>query len=92
MLRSSLSYVLFDLERDPGEQNEVDARRHSIAMRYLRIHSGQLLGVTNRAGWLTGGGGQSRVQAETADMNLELCQQLVAIGYMDCLEQFPDAI
>lgn len=92
VLRSSLSYVLFNLARDPGEQDDVEPRRHPIAMRYLRVHSGQLLGVSNRAGWLTGGGGRSSVQAETADMNLELCQQLVAIGYMDCLEQFPDAM
>ncbi|HJL32522.1 MAG TPA: sulfatase, partial [Polyangiaceae bacterium LLY-WYZ-15_(1-7)] len=93
VLRSSLTYVLFDLERDPGEQNEdLDPRRHPIAMRYLRVLSGQQLGATDRSRWLTGGGGASRVQAENADMTLELCQQLIAIGYMDCLSQFPDAM
>ncbi|MEM9069033.1 MAG: sulfatase [Myxococcota bacterium] len=92
VLRSSLTYVLFDLARDPGERQEVNPRRHPIAMRYLRILSGQLLGAGNRANWLTGGSGQSGVQAETTEMTLELCQQLVALGYMDCTSQFPDAI
>lgn len=91
VLRSSLTYVLFDLANDPRERNELNGREHPIAMRYLRILSGQNLGVSNRAGWLTGGGGgQSHESAET--MNLELCQQLVALGYMDCLSQFPDAM
>ncbi len=91
VLRSSLTYVLFDLSRDPNEQNEVEPRRHPVAMRYLRQLSGQVLGVENRAGWLTGGS-EGRVAHETTEMTLELCQQLVALGYMDCLSQFPNAI
>ncbi len=92
VLRSSLTYVLFDLARDPGEREEVDPRRHPIAMRYLRILSGQLLGAADRSRWLSGGAGSARVQAETTEMTLELCQQLVALGYMDCTAQFPDAM
>lgn len=92
VLRSSLTYVLFDLARDPREQHEVDPRQHPIAMRYLRVLSGQLLGASDRSQWLTGGAGPARVQAETTEMTLELCQQLVALGYMDCTAQFPDAI
>lgn len=92
VLRSSLTYVLFDLAHDPGEHHEVDPRRHPIAMRYLRVLSGQLLGAQDRSRWLTGGAGPARVQAETTEMTLELCQQLVALGYMDCTAQFPDAI
>jgi len=91
ILRSSLTYVLFDLARDPREQNELDGRRNPIAMRYLRMLSGQQLGVANRAGWLTGGRGGAAHRTED-HMTLELCQQLVALGYMDCLSQFPDAI
>ena len=91
VLRSSLTYVLFDLERDPGEQNEVNPRQYPIAMRYLRTLSGQFLGASNRAEWLRGGGAAVG-HASTGNMTLELCQQLVALGYMACLEQFPGAI
>ena len=92
VLRSSLTYVLFDLKNDPGEQHEVDPRQHPVAMRYLRTLSGQMLGASDRSQWLSGGSGPSRVQAEDADMTLELCQQLVALGYMDCTAQFPQAM
>ncbi|MEO0322307.1 MAG: sulfatase [Myxococcota bacterium] len=91
VLRSSLTYVLFDLARDPGERNEMNGRAHPIAMRYLRIMSGQFLGAEDRRDWLHGGAGAGRALAEDADMDEELCRQLVAIGYMDCLAQFPGA-
>jgi arylsulfatase A-like enzyme len=94
VLRSSLTYVLFDLARDPRERNDaLDVRRHPIAMRYLRGLSGQQLGARDRSRWLEGeGAGESRVRAENAEMTHELCQQLVALGYMDCTAQFPDAM
>ena len=91
VLRSSLTYVLFDLASDPGEQNEMNGRAHPIAMRYLRIMSGQFLGARDRRDWLHGGAGAGRELAADADMDEELCRQLVAIGYMDCLAQFPGA-
>ncbi|MBX3247195.1 MAG: sulfatase [Myxococcales bacterium] len=94
VLRSSLTHVLFDLERDPGERNDrLDVTRHPIAMRYLRVLAGQQLGARDRARWLEGDGGAGPgMVAEDAEMNLELCQQLVALGYMDCTNQFPGAI
>lgn len=94
VLRSSLTYVLFDLAHDPRERNDaLDVRRHPIAMRYLRSISGQQLGARDRSRWLDGDvGAGSRVQAENAEMTQELCQQLVALGYMDCTAQFPDAM
>jgi arylsulfatase A-like enzyme len=94
VLRSSLTYVLFDLARDPRERNDaLDVRRHPIAMRYLRGLSGQQLGARDRSRWLDGDdAGGSRVRAENAEMTQELCQQLVALGYMDCTAQFPDAM
>jgi arylsulfatase A-like enzyme len=94
VLRSSLTYVLFDLAHDPRERNDaLDVRRHPIAMRYLRALSGQQLGARDRSRWLGGDAvGGSRVRAENAEMTRELCQQLVALGYMDCTAQFPDAM
>ena len=90
ILRSSLTYVFFDLGADPNERHELDGRAHPIAMRYLRTMSGQFLGAQNRANWLAGGGVAVRHDAETT-MTEALCRQLVALGYMDCLTQFPGA-
>ncbi|MEM1415150.1 MAG: sulfatase-like hydrolase/transferase [Myxococcota bacterium] len=92
VLRSSLTYVLFDLGRDPGERNEMNGRAHPIAMRYLRVMSGQFLGARDRRDWLHGGDGVGRALAENADIDEETCRQLVAIGYFECLELFPGAI
>ena len=92
ILRSSLTYVLFDLAADPREQNELDGRSNPIAMRYLRILSGQQLGASDRSRWLRGGGEAVRHAQEAGEMNEEVCRQLVALGYMDCLQQFPGAI
>lgn len=92
VLRSSLTYVLFDLNNDPNERTELDGRRNPIAMRYLRILSGQQLGARNRTRWLEGSADavEEHIQQET--MTEELCRQLVSLGYMDCLSQFPGAI
>ncbi|MAQ19346.1 MAG: hypothetical protein CMN30_31665 [Sandaracinus sp.] len=92
ILRSSLTYVLFDLEADPGERNELNGRDNPIAMRYLRVMSGQQLGASDRTRWLQGGGEAVRHAQEAGEMNEEVCRQLVALGYMDCLQQFPGAI
>jgi len=92
ILRSSLTYVLFDLENDPGEHDELNGRDNPIAMRYLRILSGQQLGAQDRTRWLQGGGEAIAHAQEAGEMNEEVCRQLVALGYMDCLEQFPGAI
>ncbi|MCB9634265.1 MAG: sulfatase-like hydrolase/transferase [Sandaracinus sp.] len=94
VLRSSLTYVLFDLGEDPRERVEnLDVGRHPVAMRYLRVLSGQQLGAVDRSRWLEGDSGAgSRVRAETTEMTRELCLQLVALGYMDCTSQFPDVL
>ncbi|MFT5357770.1 MAG: choline-sulfatase [Polyangiales bacterium] len=92
ILRSSLTYVLFDLNNDPRERNELDGRRNPIAMRYLRILSGQQLGATNRTRWLEGTADAVGTMHNAGEaMTEELCRQLVALGYMDCLSQFPGA-
>ncbi|MEM6956755.1 MAG: sulfatase [Myxococcota bacterium] len=92
ILRSSLTYVLFNLERDPNERNELNGRQHPIAMRYLRILSGQQLGALNRTKWLEGTADAVVEHMAGESMTEERCRQLVAIGYMDCLSQFPGAI
>ena len=91
VLRSSLTYVLFDLANDPNERNELDGRRNPIAMRYLRIMSGQFLGARNRTRWLEGTADAVREHVREETMTEELCRQLVALGYMECLGQFPGA-
>lgn len=91
VLRSSLTYVLFDLASDPNERNELDGRRNPIAMRYLRIMSGQFLGARNRTRWLEGTADAVREHVREETMTEELCRQLVALGYMECLGQFPGA-
>ncbi len=92
ILRSSLTYVLFNLGADPRERNELDGRRNPIAMRYLRILSGQQLGARNRARWLEGTFDAATEHTQEETMTEELCRQLVALGYMDCLSQFPGAM
>ncbi len=90
IIRANLTYTMFDLGQDPKEQTELDGRKNSIAMRYLRVLSGQFLGATDRGRWLLGGGTKKSHQAKE-EMDSTLCRQLVALGYMDCLEQFPDS-
>lgn len=91
LIRGNLTYAMFNLEEDPLERNEInDPSAHPIAMRYLRILLGQMLGAPNRSEWIHGSGeAVEHVQEET--MTEELCRQLVALGYMDCLDDFPGA-
>ncbi|MBX3272987.1 MAG: sulfatase [Sandaracinaceae bacterium] len=86
VVRGNLTWALFNLRTDPGEQRQIDSgARHPIALRYLRGLYGQHLGATNRGNWLHAGtGGESRVlpQAES-QIDAELCRQLRALGYVD---------
>lgn len=85
IIRGNLSQVIFDLESDPGEHDELDGSANPIAQRYLRTLHGQFLGAKDRGQWLaatTGESSEKRLSREKQEMTPELCQQLVALGYI----------
>lgn len=88
IIRGNLSQVLFDLANDYWEKNELDGRRHPIAQRYLRTLHGQFLGADDRGRWLAAGVGAPKAEGkaglreEKQEMTPELCEQLVALGYI----------
>lgn len=84
--RGNLTWTFFDLRKDPGEQNPLDASSADpIALRYTRILLGQFLGASDRRDWLhSGTGGESRMlPQEESQIDRELCEQLRSIGYLD---------
>ncbi len=86
IVRGNLTWTMFDLQTDPGEQHQLDfGDPHRIALRYLRILQGQFLGATNRRDWLhASGSGPSHVLPQAdSQIDAELCQQLNALGYVD---------
>jgi arylsulfatase A-like enzyme len=87
IIRGNMSHVVFDLQNDYWEKNELDGSRHPIALRYLRTLHGQFLGANDRGRWLAGStgpavAGKPGLQQEKQEMTPELCQQLVALGYI----------
>ncbi len=84
IVRGNLRHTMFDLQEDPGEQNQLKIDDHPIAGRYLRVHQGQFLGSTNRGQWM-----QSEQQAGPdlsageVQMDAELQQQLRELGYLN---------
>ncbi|MGD8825487.1 MAG: hypothetical protein PVI24_10930, partial [Myxococcales bacterium] len=88
IVRGNLSQVMFDLEKDYWERNELDGSEQPIAQRYLRMLHGQFLGADDRGRWLEGAGRSSgakkkpRLTEEKQKMTPELCRQLVALGYI----------
>lgn len=84
IVRGNLTASLFDLDRDPGEQTQLDLVSHPIAARYLRIMQGQFLAATDRSDWLSAE--QRRGQRHSAgdvQMDHELQQQLRELGYLN---------
>jgi len=86
IIRGNLTYSLFDLEEDPHEKRPLGGNEVPIALRYLRILSGQYLGATDRRRWLMGGDEGAKHQAETATLDEKTCRELASIGYVvaDC--------
>jgi len=87
IIRGNMSHVLFDLKNDYWEKNELDGSKHPIALRYLRTLHGQFLGASDRGRWLSGSTGRAAkgkpgLQQEKQEMTPELCEQLVALGYI----------
>jgi choline-sulfatase len=86
ILRGNLTWTMFDLEADPGEQRELDRRTaNPIALRYLRILLAQYLGAENLRDWLRPAGAEpARVlPQQDSQIDAELCRQLRELGYMD---------
>ncbi len=87
IVRGNLSHVIFDLENDYWERNELDGRAQPIAQRYLRTLHGQFLGAPDRGRWLAAstvrsGTKKPALSKEKQQMTPELCRQLVALGYI----------
>ena len=73
---------LFDLVRDPGEQQELAPQRAPIAHRYLRVLLGQFLGASNRSKWTEADQGEGLVLRESStNIDPETRQHLKALGY-----------
>lgn len=79
--------TLFNLARDPGEQNELDPQDYPIAMRVCRTLIGQFLGSQDKQGWMAPqtamlAKGNKRLKSKAAAMDDELREQLKALGYV----------
>lgn len=85
VLRGNLTWTMFDLEEDPGEQRQLTARdANPVALRYTRILLGQFLGASDRTRWLSGDAGPGRVlPQEDSQIDAALCRQLAQLGYVD---------
>ena len=91
IVRGNLRHAFFDLKKDPWEKYEGKGAQTPIAMRYLRIHLGQFLGVPDRGEWVSpqivrrgkkSATRKPRHKKENQQMTPELCRQLVALGYV----------
>jgi hypothetical protein len=73
---------MFDLERDPGERNELATNASPIARRYCRTMLSQFLWTNDRANWLSETRGTARA-LRAADANIDQATeaQLRALGY-----------
>ncbi len=86
ILRGNLTWTMFDLEEDPGEERQLDrSNANPVALRYTRILLGQFLGASDRTAWLTGGRGRPAqvLPQQDSQIDAELCRQLQQLGYHD---------
>jgi arylsulfatase A-like enzyme len=82
ILRGNLTSTMFDLEKDPKEQVELDASAFPVGRRYARMLLGQFLGATNRGDWLSAEQkGGTQLERENAEMDDTIRDQLRALGY-----------
>jgi arylsulfatase A-like enzyme len=75
--------TLFDLERDPKEQTELNIDEYPIAMRYCRVLLGQFLGARDRGDWLNADprGRSVELKEEDTDIDEATRAGLKALGY-----------
>ena len=83
LILRGLNPTLFDLNRDAGEQHELEPKDRPVAMRYCRILLGQFLGATDRHNWLNAVQALhgSELRQETIEIDPTLRDQLQALGY-----------
>ncbi|MGB5683023.1 MAG: sulfatase, partial [Polyangiales bacterium] len=82
ILRGNLTSTMFDLEKDPKEQVELDASAFPVGRRYARMLLGQFLGATSRGDWLSAEQkGGTQLERENAEMDDTIRDQLRALGY-----------
>lgn len=86
ILRGNLTWTMFDLEEDPGEQRQLGAdSADPVALRYTRVLLGQFLGADDRRHWLHAGTGEGprALPQQDSQIDAELCRQLEQLGYVD---------
>ena len=90
IIRPNLRYTVFDLQNDPKEKKPLTGREHPIAMRHMRILSGQFLGARGHLGnWMHGGSKSKAKTQQAAELNPVVCAQMKSIGYIiDGCEKF----
>ncbi len=82
ILRGNLTSTMFDLEKDPKEQVELDASAFPVGRRYARMLLGQFLGATSRGDWLSAEQkGGTQLERKNAEMDDTIRDQLRALGY-----------
>jgi arylsulfatase A-like enzyme len=83
LILSGINATFFDLEADPGEKRELDARSHPIARRYCRILLGQFLGAKNLRDWLSAEqkADAPRFERENTAIDEKTREGLKALGY-----------
>ena len=85
IIKKNLQTTLFNLAADPGEKEELKPSKHPIAMRYLRIMTGQYLGAKDYGAWAkasTADKPKKKVKEIQGDLNPETCAQLKQLGYL----------
>lgn len=83
-VRGNLTTSMFDLQEDPGEENQLRVSANPIVARYLRTMQGQFLGAGDKRTWLEPDTGTTHrtLDATDAIIDGELAGQLEALGYM----------
>jgi choline-sulfatase len=83
LILNGTNATFFDLETDPGEKRELDARSHPIARRYCRMLLGQFLGAKDRGDWLSADPPRSsqRFGTQNAAIDEKTREGLKALGY-----------
>jgi len=83
LIMSGVNSTFFDLETDPREQTELDARAHPVARRYCRILLGQFLGARDLGDWLSPDPTRSsqKFGSENAQIDDKTREGLKALGY-----------
>jgi hypothetical protein len=83
LILTGVNATFFDLQSDPGEQRELDAKSHPIARRYCRVLLGQFLGARNLGDWLSADPARSSVRfgSENTPLDDKTREGLKALGY-----------